>query len=146
MLGASLLLLLTEARADGPIWLSGLSEARHRAAEKDRIILTSFTGSDWCVSCRQQEKAVFQKDDFAAYAKRNLVLLKVDFSRRSLSKDDTTPKARLKDQFGVAAFPTLIALDAEGRELRRWVGYSSGGADRLIRQLEMLRAPKLAAE
>lgn len=146
MLGASLLLLLTGARADEPAWLNSLPEAKHQAAVEDRIILVSFTGLDWCLNCRRQEKAVFQKDDFRAYAERNLVLLKVDFPRRSLAKDSSTPKARLKEQFEVAAFPTLIALDAEGRELGRWVGYSSGGADRLIRRLELLRSPKLAAK
>ena len=146
MLGASLLLLLTGARADEPAWLNSLPEARHRAAKEDRIILVSFTGSDWCLSCRRQEKAVFQKDDFSAYAERNLVLLKVDFPRRSLAKDSSTPAARLKEQFEVTAFPTLIALDAEGRELGRWEGSSRGAAGRGVRRRELLRSPKLAAQ
>jgi len=49
-----------------------------------------------------------------------------------VQKRDGTPVAegtRLADQFKLNAFPTLVILDANGKELRRQVGAFRTGAE-----------------
>ena len=46
-----------------------LTAARKYARENNTPILLNFTGSDWCNWCKLMEKNVFEKEEWAAYAK-----------------------------------------------------------------------------
>lgn len=119
-------------------WLTSLDEAKAQAAARKVPILVDFSGSDWCGWCIRLEKEVFSKAAFKDYAKDNLVLLLVDFPRRSDQSDEVKrANQALAERFRVEGFPTILLLDAEGKELAR-TGYQEGGADGYIAHLKSL--------
>jgi thiol-disulfide isomerase/thioredoxin len=110
-----------------PIWLTNYDDAIAESASLDRIILADFTGSDWCPHCMDLKREVFDSVEFKCWAKRKVILLELDFPMNipqppELSEQNNT----LKEQYGVDAYPTVIGLDADGTELGRLVGYTSG--------------------
>ena len=45
-----------------------------------------FTGSDWCGWCIRLQKEVFFKPEFTKWAAENVVLVELDFPRKSTIK------------------------------------------------------------
>ena len=91
-------------------------------AEKKPMLLL-FTGSDWCPPCKMMEARVFASDDFAAFAKEKLVLIKADFPRRSPQEAAIKKQNRkLADQFEVEGFPTIVMLSPSGKVVGQFVG------------------------
>ena len=80
---------------------------------------------------------MFQTQEFADYAKKNLVLVEVDFPRKkSLSAAQKRANEALKEKYKVEGFPTLVILNSEGKKLGEEVGYGGGGPKPLIATLE----------
>jgi protein disulfide-isomerase len=109
-------------------WQTDLNAAKAQAKKDGKLVFIDFTGSDWCGWCIKLDKEVFGTKQFAEFAAKNLVLVKLDFPRK-LKQSDELKKANaaLKDQFSIEGFPTLIVLNGEGKELWRQVGYMEGG-------------------
>jgi len=118
--------LLTSATAAELTWLTDAAQAQARAKAEKKLVLLDFTGSDWCIWCQKLSKEVFATDEFAAYAKTNLVLVEVDFPRKkSLSDSQKAANEALAKKYSIRGFPTLILLDAEGKLLGQ-LSYSDG--------------------
>lgn len=96
-----------------------------------------FTGSDWCPPCKALHKNVLTKPEFEAYARTNLVLVEVDFPNQK-PQSEALKKANeaLQAKFKVDGYPTVILLDAEGKELYRKSGYSGTTVKDFIAMLE----------
>jgi thioredoxin-related protein len=106
-------------------WTDNYEKALAQAKTEKKLVLLDFTGSDWCGWCMKIDKEVFAKQDFKTFAKDNLVPVTLDFPNgKKLPKKTADQNAKLKGEFGVKGFPTLVLLDAEGKELNRWGGYS----------------------
>ena len=60
-------------------WYTNLEEAVKIATVNQKSILVDFTGSDWCIWCHRLDDEVFSKKEFSDWAKKNLVLVKLDF-------------------------------------------------------------------
>jgi len=92
-----------------------LDAATKYAAEKDLPILLNFTGSDWCGWCKIMDKNVFNKEDWQAYAKDNLVMVWIDFPKnKSLVPEKYVTRNReLQGKYGVRGFPTYLLVDAK---------------------------------
>jgi protein disulfide-isomerase len=133
-------LVLNAADAD---WMTDFEKAKAKAKQEKKLILLDFTGSDWCPPCIQLKKNVFSTDEFAKYAKDNLVLMEVDFPRRT-AQSDQLKKAneKLKNAYGPEGFPTLVLVDATGKELGRQVGYSGEKPAAFIAKVEGWKATK----
>lgn len=124
--------------AETNLWLTDYDQALKVAAEKKLPVLVDFTGSDWCGWCIRLDKEVFSQDAFKAYAKENLVLLKLDFPRRNkLPKDEAARNQALAEKFGIQGFPTIVLLGDDGQEKAR-TGYKPGGADAYVEHLKGL--------
>ncbi len=121
-------------------WLTDLSKAMDRARDQKKLVLVDFNGSDWCPPCKELRKIVFSSPEFVDYAKTNLVLVDVDFPRHKAQTEETKKgNQQLAEKFGVEGFPTVIVLDANGKQLRKSVGYEGEGPKKYISQLEELR-------
>jgi len=126
------------AAAESTLWLTNYEQALKVATEKNRPVLVDFTGSDWCGWCIKLDKEVFSKDAFKAYARDNLVLLKLDFPRRKmLPKEKSARNQELAEIFGIRGFPTIVLLGADGKEKAR-TGYQRGGAEAYVEHLKGL--------
>jgi protein disulfide-isomerase len=129
----------TETDGGGKVaWLTSLETAKAEAALRKVPILVDFSGSDWCGWCIRLDKEVFSKPAFKNYAKDNLVLLLIDFPRRTAQSDEVKrTNQTLAEQFQVEGFPTVLLLNAEGKVLAR-TGYQAGGAEAYIQNLKSL--------
>jgi thioredoxin-related protein len=114
------------ATAAEPEWLTDAAKAQAQAKTENKLVLLDFTGSDWCGWCIKLNKEVFNTPEFAEYAKKNLVLVEVDFPRKKkLSAEQKSANEALSKQYGIEGFPTLILLDGSGKKLGE-LSYSDG--------------------
>jgi len=122
--------------ADGD-WLTDMPKALAQAKQEKKMVLVDFTGSDWCGWCIKFKKEVLSTPEFADYAKKNLVLVELDFPKRK-PQDDALKAAnkKLKEKYEVRGFPTLLLLKSSGREVWRQVGYLEGGPKAFIAAIE----------
>jgi protein disulfide-isomerase len=127
----------------GLVWLDDFEVAKQTAGEKNLPILVDFTGSDWCIWCQKLDKEVFTQPEFAAYAKDNLVLVKMDFPKsfRDLPPDVQQKRETLRQQFRIEGFPTIMLLKADGTEIAK-TGYQEGGAASYVTHLKGLLGSK----
>jgi thioredoxin-related protein len=132
--------VLSEKRVSELPWATDLPKALAQARAANKIVLLDFTGSDWCVWCMKFGDDVLSKPEFAAYARTNLELVLVDFPKTK-NQNNALKKTNdeLQTKFKVEGFPTYVALNADGKEIGRQVGYLSGGPQAFIAELEKFR-------
>ena len=120
------------------LWLTDFDKALKIAKETKKPILLDFTGSDWCGWCIRLDKEVFSKNSFKSFAKKNLVLVEIDFPRKN-NQDSFLRKQnnRLKAKYEVRGFPTIVLLDFNGNLIDK-TGYVKGGSSRYISHLKKL--------
>ena len=113
--------------------LAGQSQAK----AEHKLVLMDFTGSDWCPPCKQLKKNVFSSEGFATFAKANLVLVEVDFPRaKKQSAELKKANQALSEKFAIEAYPTVIVLSSEGKQLSKDTGYDGSSAKNFVAKLE----------
>lgn len=129
--------LVLQVAAKDASWQTDLPKAIAQAKAQKKLVLIDFTGSDWCGWCIKLDKETFAKPEFATYASKNLVLVELDFPRKK-AQPAALKKANeaLQEKYKVEGFPTLVALNGEGKEVWRTDGYLAGGPKALIAELE----------
>lgn len=142
----SLTLISASAVRAAEGWLTSLEDARAKAKETKKVILADFTGSDWCPYCIKLQKEVFSTDEFQKWAEKNVILLEIDFPKQK-EQDAALKEAndKLSIEYKVEGFPTVLFLDAEGKELGR-SGYEPGGPAAWIKSVERFVSGEKPAE
>jgi thioredoxin-related protein len=64
-------------------WETNLDVAMKISKKTKKPMLLFFTGSDWCGWCIRLQKEVLQTPEFAKWAKKNVVLVELDFPRKT---------------------------------------------------------------
>lgn len=117
-------------------WETNFKEAVVKAKKENKALLVNFTGSDWCGWCIRLDKEVFSKEEFAKYADKNLVLVKIDFPRKTqLSEELKQQNQALAGKYGVRGLPTILLMDSN-EEILLQTGYRRGGPDAYIDHLK----------
>ncbi len=121
-------------------WLTDFDKAKAKAKAENKMILLDFTGSDWCPPCKSLHKNVLSTEEFLKYAKDNLVLVEVDFPRKK-AQSAALKKANqeLARKFEVEAYPTIVVLDSNGKELSKKAGYGGEKAKDFIAKVDALK-------
>src|SRR5437588_575571 len=102
-------LALLQAGAAESQWLTDLPKAQAKAKEEKKLVMLDFTGSDWCGWCIKLHKEVFSKPEFAEYAKKNLVLVEVDFPRQKEQPAELKKaNQKLQEKYKIEGYPTLV--------------------------------------
>ena len=128
----SVLAIASHAALAAAGWTDNYEKAVAQAKTEKKLVLLDFTGSDWCGWCIKLDKEVFSKADFKTFAKENLVAVTVDFPHgKKLPKHTVDQNAKLKSEHGVSGFPTIVLLDADGKAINKWGGYSATFFDEL---------------
>ncbi len=124
-----------------PGWIDDQTKALAQAKTDKKLVLMDFTGSDWCGWCMKMDKEVFDTPEFKDYAKDHLVLLELDYPhKKELAAQTKAQNDKLAKQYGVEGFPTLIVVDADGKQVKSFDGYQAGGAKAFIAELEKLKS------
>jgi len=104
----SVVLKKTVKVEDGMTWYTDLNKAHLESAKTGKPILGFFTGSDWCGWCFKLHDNVLVKEEFKKWADDNVVLMEIDFPRRTaLDPELKKQNDHLQSIFGVRGFPTV---------------------------------------
>lgn len=121
-------------------WITNYQAALALAVETKRPILTVFTGSDWCPYCIKLEAEIFAKPEFKEWAKNNVVLLYLDYPRKTkLSKEIEKQNDELKKKFGIQGYPTVYLLKENGDRYDWKFGYNDAGVVAWVDYVEASR-------
>lgn len=138
----TLMLITLSVWAQKTVWLEDYKQALKISSEKKIPILIDFTGSDWCVWCKRLDKEVFTQPEFAKYASKNLVLLKIDFPDKNNQSEEVKKfNKELAAKYNIEGFPTIVLINSNGVEINR-TGYQEGGPVKYIKHLQKLLKKK----
>jgi len=85
------------------------SEQNFAQAKKHDNTLLFFAATTWCSNCRAIEEEIIKRN---SEIPRDLTILKVDYDQDRI----------MKTKYGVTMQSTLILLDKDGKEIKRWIG------------------------
>ena len=118
-------------------WLTSLPDAKAKAEKEKKLVFLDFTGSDWCGWCKKLDAETFSKPEFAAYAKKNLVLVEVDFpNQKPQSEEVKAANKALGKKYEISGYPTLLVMKPDGKVVWKQVGYLEGGPSAMIAKLD----------
>jgi thiol:disulfide interchange protein len=100
-----------EARVEGVEWLASLDEALAQAEKKGQPIMIDVY-ADWCRWCKVLDSDTYTNEDVVAKA--------ADFVSLKLDADANRSWVM---QYQIGGLPTILFIDADGKEIHRVVGY-----------------------
>lgn len=95
---------------------SDWDKSKSKATSEGKLYFVDFDAS-YCAACRNMEESTYMSQQLADYMSNNVVALKVnvqDFDGVMWSQ-----------QYEVEALPTMLIFDAQGKLVKRLVGYKS---------------------
>ncbi len=103
-----ILFSITSQAQENQTWHTDINKAIAISKKENKPLFLFFTGSDWCGWCIRLQKEVFKTPEFSAWAKDNVVLVDLDFPRRT-PQDPAIQKqnAELQEIFAVQGYPTV---------------------------------------
>jgi len=116
-------------------WHTNIDEAIAVSKTENKPLFLFFTGSDWCGWCIRLQNEIFKTPEFIAWAKENVVLVELDFPRRTPQSDALKiQNSQLQQFFAIRGYPSVRFAKAgapvDGKtsfELLGETGYVAGG-------------------
>ncbi len=103
-----------QTQKNGLTWYTDINKAQEQSAKTKKPIFGFFTGSDWCGWCHKLEHDVIDKPEFQAWAKKNVILLELDFPRtKQLPEELVKQNNSLQQFFKVQGYPTVWIFNME---------------------------------
>jgi protein disulfide-isomerase len=100
--------LPAQEQKNGLTWYTDVKQVYNISTKTKKPVFAFFTGSDWCGWCHRLEANVFDKQGFKDWAKKNVVLLELDFPRNKKLPDSLMKQNDdLQRFFNVQGFPTV---------------------------------------
>lgn len=139
---SSLVLLLIAALTLLPV-MAGISPDEEltsnlqRAKKEKKSVLLCLMGYSWCACSKQFKNEVLYSPDFADLSKESLVVAQFDVPN---DKQKVTPETyaivEMAKKHKMTEAPTLILLDADGKELGRQSGYTTGSSAEFLTKIK----------
>ena len=115
-------------------WETNINKAIEVSNKTNKPLLLFFTGSDWCGWCIRLQKEVLKTPEFTKWANENVVLVELDYPRRTPQTAEIKKQnAELQQAFGIQGFPTVFfakAITTDGKTNFQGLGntgYVAGG-------------------
>ncbi|TAG08784.1 MAG: thioredoxin family protein [Verrucomicrobia bacterium] len=121
-------------------WITDLEAAKVQAKAENKSILLEFTGSDWCPPCIQMKKNVFSKEAFVEAASKKFILVELDFPKKD--KEVSKRNEPLAEKYKIEAFPTVVLVDADGKEFTRFIASEHPTIEAFLKHLDEALAKK----
>lgn len=113
----------------GLTWHTDIKKADEISKASGKPIFAFFTGSDWCGWCIRLQKDVFSKPSFIDWAKKNVVLLELDFPRKKqLPPELAKQNMGLQQALQVQGYPTVWLMYLQPQEGSTNVNISTLGS------------------
>ena len=121
-------------------WHTDMSKAVQISMQEEKPVLLFFTGSDWCGWCIRLQKEVFKTEEFVKWANENVVLVELDFPKRT-PQDDTVKMQnyQLQQLLQVKGYPTIWIVNPEKTAENKInlnalgnTGYVAGGPEKWL--------------
>ena len=128
-------------------WVADYDVAVKIAEKQGKDLLVDFTGSDWCGYCIRLHKEVFRHEEFLRPARKDFVLVSLDFPKRAAARakvPNPERNAALAQLYGVTGYPTVLLMTTDGTVYGR-TGYRKGGPQAYVGHLAELRSKGHAA-
>jgi len=120
-------------------WIEDYRLAQAIAAQLNRDILMAFTSLDSSEWSQRLDKEIFQQEQFKDYARKNLVLLRIDFPKSSKQPEKLAEQNRLlAEAHGIRGYPTVVFINPRGQKFGE-AKYMKGGPEVFIQALDQLR-------
>jgi protein disulfide-isomerase len=98
-------------------WHTDMNKALEVSKKTKKPLLLFFTGSDWCGWCIRLQKEVLKTPEFAKWAKDNVVLVELDFPRRTAQQPEIQKQnMELQQALGVRGYPTVWFVNATKKD------------------------------
>ncbi|MFN3967692.1 thioredoxin family protein [Flavobacterium sp.] len=98
-------------------WQTDMNKALEISKKTKKPLLLFFTGSDWCGWCIRLQKEVLKTPEFAKWAKDNVVLVELDFPRRTAQQPEIQKQnMELQQALGVRGYPTVWFVNATKKD------------------------------
>ncbi|CAM2837097.1 thioredoxin family protein [Flavobacterium frigoris] len=98
-------------------WHTNVNEAIAIGNKEHKPLLLFFTGSDWCGWCIRLQKEVLLTPEFANWAAKNVILVELDYPRRTFQAPEVKKQNNeLQQAFGIQGFPTIYFANAKNIE------------------------------
>lgn len=123
---ATLLLLTAPLMAQSSVkWEENYASAVKRAQAEKKLIFMDLW-AEWCPPCQYLKTKVFPTPEAqAALAKVVPLSVMVEYKNRQPLEEGV----RVAKRYQLEAYPTLLILDSNGKEIRRQVGAFQTGAE-----------------
>ena len=90
------------------VWHTDVNKAIELSVKTEKPLFMFFTGSDWCGWCKRLVKEVFVKPEFKKWANNSVILVELDFPKRTKLPEATQKQNReLGKMFGVRGYPSI---------------------------------------
>ncbi len=94
-------------------WHTDLTKATDISIKENKPLFLFFTGSDWCGWCIRLQNEVFKTPEFINWAKKNVVLVELDFPKKKEQTETIRMQnAQLQQQLQVRGYPTVWFVSA----------------------------------
>ncbi len=98
-------------------WQTDINKAMEISKKTKKPLLLFFTGSDWCGWCIRLQKEVLKTPEFAKWAKDKVVLVELDFPRRTQQNPELVKQnMELQQVLGVRGYPTVWFVNASKKD------------------------------
>ena len=101
-----------------PNWSKYTEKAYQSAIEKKSPVIIDFY-ADWCIPCKELDKSTFSNEKVIKASER-FTSLKADMTKSVSPEVD-----KLRNQFKIVGVPTVLIIDASGKEVKRITGFVS---------------------
>jgi protein disulfide-isomerase len=117
-------------------WIEDMRLAQAVASQQNRYILVDFTSMDSSDWCQKMQKEILDTDEFTSYARKKLVLVRIDFPTTTTQPDSLkTQNQTLAEMYNVRGYPTVVVLNPLGQEVTD-AKYEKGGPGPLLAQMD----------
>ncbi|MDP2158872.1 MAG: thioredoxin family protein [Flavobacterium sp.] len=140
LFSAVLFLTISLANAQELTWHTDINKAIEISVKEKKPLMLFFTGSDWCGWCIRLQNEVFKKPEFAQWAKKKVVLVELDFPRKTkLDPKLEAQNNELQAIFQVRGYPSVWFVNPEKKKDKSInlqqlgkTGYVAGGPEKWL--------------
>ncbi|KAF5069009.1 Thiol:disulfide interchange protein DsbD [anaerobic digester metagenome] len=102
----------TNTSAESLKWSTDLNSSLEEAKSTDKLVFIDFY-ADWCPYCKELDEKTFPEARVQQKLSQNYVAVKVN--------TDNNPE--LASKYKIYGLPTVVILNSDGQELKRYSGY-----------------------